>query len=910
MTLVTLTVNDQEIRVKKGTSLLHAVEEMGIQLPTMCHNAYLPPQLGGACRMCVVELKGHRNLVTACSTEAVEGMVIYTHSQRVIDARVNVLELMISDHPLDCMTCSKAGDCKLQDYCYEYDVKESPYAGGAVTELPIDTSNNFFDYDPSKCIMCGQCVRICSELQCSHAIGKDNRGFESHVVTPFNKGLASSECVSCGNCVSYCPTGALMPKKKNKFRYWEVERVKTTCAYCGVGCQMNLLVKDNRVVDVEPLDGLANRGLLCVKGKFAYKFIDHPDRLKTPLIKKNGVLTQATWDEALTLITSKALELKSTYGGSVFSGLSSARCSNEENYLFQKMMRVSFASNNVDHCARLCHASTVAGLASTLGSGAMTNSNAEVLESDVILVTGSNTTETHPVIGSFMKQAQANGTKLIVIDPRRIDLAEYADVFLQITPGTNVAIFNGIMNVIIEEGLQDMAYIKERTENYETLVDVIRQCKPEMVAEICGVDVEDIRKAARIYAAGDAAGIYYAMGVTQHSTGTQGVKELACLAMLCGNIGKPSTGVNPLRGQNNVQGACDLGALPNVLTGYQKVTDKAVIQKFSKAWDTDLPSDIGLTVTEMINGGKTGATKFLYIMGENPMISEPDLNHVVEAFEATEFIVVQDIFLTDTAKMADVVLPAACFAEKDGTFTNTERRIQRVRKAVEAPGQALPDWEILMQLMNRMGQSKVYQHPSEIMEEIATLTPMYGGISYDRITEEGLQWPCPDKDHNGTKYLHKGSFKRGKGLFDPAPYQHAAEMTDEEYPIILTTGRNLYHWHTRTMTKRVEGIHSLYPSSYIEINPLTASELEVKDGAQVKVTSRRGEILTTVKVNDNAQEGVVFMPFHFDDGAANVLTNIALDPVAKIPELKVAAVKIEACPHGRKEDFDWRDRHG
>lgn len=902
MALVTLSVNDQEIHVKKGMTLLYAVKSMGIQLPTMCHNDYLTPQQGAACRMCVVELKGHRNLVTACTTPVSEGMVIYTHSQRVIEARVTILELMISDHPLDCMTCSKAGDCKLQDYCYEYDVKESPYAGGAVTELPIDTSNKFYDYDPSKCIMCSKCVRICSELQCSHAIGKDNRGFESHVVTPFYEGLGASECVSCGNCVSYCPVGALMPKQKNKFRYWEVERVKTTCAYCGVGCQMNLLVKDNIVVDVEPLDGLANRGLLCVKGKFAYKFIDHPDRLRVPLIRKEGVLTEASWDEALTLIASKAFEIKSAYGSGVFGGLSSARCTNEENYLFQKMMRVAFGSNNVDHCARLCHASTVAGLASTLGSGAMTNSNAEVLESDVILVTGSNTTETHPVIGSFMKQAKANGAKLIVIDPRRIELAEYADVFLQITPGTNVAIFNAIMNVIIEEGLQDMDYIRERTENYETLVEVISHCTPEMAAEVCGVDTTAIRKAARIYASGDKAGIYYAMGVTQHSTGTQGVKELSSLAMLCGNVGKPSSGVNPLRGQNNVQGACDLGALPNVLTGYQKVTDKKVIQKFNRAWDTDLPSDIGLTVTEIINGGKTGATKFLYIMGENPMISEPDLNHVVEALKATEFIVVQDIFLTDTAKLADVVLPAACFAEKHGTFTNTERRIQRVRKAVDAPGQALSDWEILMKLMNRMGYGKTYHHPSEIMDEIAELTPLYGGISYHRISQEGLQWPCPDKHHLGTKYLHKGIFKRGKGLFDPAPYEHAAEITDEAYPIILTTGRNLYHWHTRTMTKRVEGIHSLYPSSYIEINPVTAKELEVKDGDQVKVSSRRGQILTTVNVNDNAQEGVVFMPFHFDDGPANILTNVVLDPVAKIPELKVAAVKIEACPNKVKRD--------
>jgi formate dehydrogenase major subunit len=561
-----------------------------------------------------------------------------------------------------------------------------------------------------------------------------------------------------------------------------------------------------------------------------------------------------------------------------------------------KMMRTVFDSNSVDHCARLCHASTVAGLAATLGSGAMTNSNSEVLDSDVILVTGSNTTETHPVIGSFMKQAKEKGAKLIVIDPRRIELADYADVFLQILPGTNVAIFNALMNVIVEENLQDLDYIKERTENYESFVEIIKGCTPELAASVCGVDIEDIRKAARIYAGGQKAAIYYAMGVTQHSTGTQGVKDLAALAMLCGNIGIESGGVNPLRGQNNVQGACDLGALPNVLTGYQKVTDSAVIKKFNQAWDADLPTDIGLTVTEIVNGGGTGDIRFMYIMGENPMISEPDLNHVRECLKKTEFLVVQDIFLTDTAQIADVVLPATCFAEKDGTFTNTERRIQRVRKAVDAPGNALADWEIIMRVMNKMGYEKTYHHPSEIMEEIAELTPIYAGISYHRISGEGLQWPCTDKHHNGTKYLHKDSIKRGKGLFDPAPYKHADEMTDDEYPIILTTGRILYHWHTRTMTKRVEAIHAMYPSSFIEINPITARDLGIKDGEQVKVSSRRGEVLTTVKVNDNAQEGVVFMPFHFDDGPANILTNSALDPIAKIPELKVAAVKIEACP--------------
>ncbi len=496
---------------------------------------------------------------------------------------------------------------------------------------------------------------------------------------------------------------------------------------------------------------------------------------------------------------------------------------------------------------------------------------------------------------------EESGAKLIVIDPRRIELAEIADVFLQITPGTNVAVINAMMQVIVEECLQDNDFIRERTENYDGFKEVVSVCTPEMAAEVCGVQAGDIRKAARMYASANRAAIYYAMGVTQHSTGTQGVKELSSLALLCGNLGRESTGVNPLRGQNNVQGACDLAALPNVLPGYQKVADPTVRRKFENAWKTaewenKLPESGGLTVTEIIHGGGTGDIRYLHIMGENPMLSEPDLNQVKKSLEATEFLIVQDIFLTETAELADVVLPAACYAEKDGTFTNTERRIQRVRKAVEAPGEAKADWVIIMELMRMLGYDKTYRHPSEIMDEIASVTPIYGGISYHRIAREGLQWPCPDKHHKGTRFLYENGFKRGLGLFDPAPYQHADELTDEEYPIILTTGRNLYHWHTRTMTKRVEGLNQLYPSSYVEVNPVTAKDLGIGDGERVRVVSRRGEIETTVKISPSAQQGVVFIPFHFDDGPANMLTNIVVDPIAKIPELKVAAVRIEACP--------------
>lgn len=523
----------------------------------------------------------------------------------------------------------------------------------------------------------------------------------------------------------------------------------------------------------------------------------------------------------------------------------------------------------------------------------MTNSIEEILDTDAIFVIGSNTTENHPVIGTHMKRAIKKGAKLIVADPRRIELADYADVFLQIKPGTNIALLNGMINVIIEKGLHDREYIEERTENFEDFEIKIRQYTPERTAKICGVDPGDIIKAAEIYAQADKAGIYYAMGITQHTTGTKGVMSVSNLALLCGNIGIESAGVNPLRGQNNVQGACDMGGLPADLPGYQKVFKPEVTEKFEAIWKSKLPTNVGLTIPEILDGAEEGKIKSIYIMGENPMVSDPDIKHVKKALSNLDFLVVQDIFLTETAELADVILPAGSFAEKDGTFTNTERRVQRVRKAINPVGDSKPDWQILMEIMNILGYDKKYLNPSDIMDEISSVTPSYGGISYDRLEEEGIQWPCPDKDHPGTKYLHKASIARGRGMFMPTDHKDSAELTDEEYPFIFTTGRILYHYHTRTMTGRVEGLNKLAPESYIEINEITANRLGMDDGEKVRVTSRRGSIITRAKVTDILDENVVFMPFHFAEGAANYLTNTALDPIAKIPELKVAAVKIE-----------------
>jgi len=674
-------------------------------------------------------------------------------------------------------------------------------------------------------------------------------------------------------------------------------RVLTTCIYCGCGCGLWLESNNGKVIGSYPSGNHpVSKGGLCVKGWNAYEFINKLDRLKVPLIKSNSGFKEVSWEHALATISKRLFEIKERYGPNSLAFLSSAKTTNEENFLMMKLARAVFKTNNVDHCARLCHASTVVGLKATFGSGAMTNSINEFEDAELFLVTGSDTTEQHPLIGSrIINAVNDKGAKLIVIDPRKIELAKYATIHMRQNNGTDVAWINGIMNIIIKEGLLDRDYIEQRTENFEELEQVVEDYTPERVEKITSIPSELLIQAARLYAKTKRAMIVYSMGITQHTTGVDNVKSLANLAMLTGHVGFASTGVNPLRGQNNVQGACDLGALPNVFSGYQDVKDDVVRDKFEKTWAVEnLPAEPGLTVTEIFKKAKEGKVKGLYIMGENPVISDPDSNSVRKAVENLEFLVIQELFLSDTAQYADVVLPATSFAEKDGTFTNTERRVERIRKTIESVGQAKADWQIISEIARRCGYKGMdYSHPSQIMDEIAELTPIYAGVSYDRLDPFGLQWPCPSKDHPGTVYLHKDRFTKGRGTFMPCVYIAPDELPDDEYNFTLSTGRIYWHWHTGTMTRRTSTLDREVPGGYVEVNPKDAEKLQLRDGEQVSVSSRRGQIEIAVKITEKVKEGSVFIPFHFRESAANVLTNPAVDPIAKIPEYKICAVKIE-----------------
>ena len=897
--MVRLTIDGRAVEAEAGQTIMQAAQAAGIDIPHLCWEERLEPV--GACRLCQVHLGDEgKEPVLACSTPVFDEMVVITESDELTARRRAILELLLSEHRVACTTCDADGDCLLQDLAYRYGASEALYGTYEHTEpavLNYTSDNRGLEYDVEKCVRCGRCVRFCEEVQQACAITFDGRGIEMKVNTAHGRPLHTSDCELCGGCIRVCPTGAMREKgARGLGRAKDLTKVRTTCTYCGVGCQLELNVNPrlNRVVRVTTRPGMGlNDGNLCVKGHFGIDFIHSSDRLTTPLIRENGSFREASWEEAVGLAGRRLREIRDANGPGSVAFLSSCRCSNEENYLMQKLARTAGGTNNVDQCATTCHAPTVAGLASAFGSGAMTNSVVEIKDCKVLFVIGSNPTEAHPIVGLEMKKAIKRGAKLVVCDPRKTWVARHADIHIQHRPGSDNMLVNAMMNYIIEEGLHDEAFIAERCVDFDAFRENLKQYDIDEAAAYCGVSPGDMRAAARLYATGDPSAIFYTLGITEHSCGTDNVKNLANLSMLCGQIGKWASGVNPLRGQNNVQGGCDMCAMPHVLPGYQKVTDPAVRERFEKAWGVTLPDNEGGRVTHFIEWAGEGLLKGFYVMGEDPVMSEPNQPKVIRYLENLEFLVCQEIFMSETAKLADVILPGACFAEKDGTFTASERRVQRIRRAVDPPGMARPDWQITCDMAAAMGYEMPYEHPGEVFDEMAALNPLYAGLNYDRIDADGLQWPCRTPDDPGTVFLHDGTFSHGKGIFQPIVFRPQKEEPDDDYPLILSTGRTLFHYNVGNMTRKTAAMTQKQKECFVEINRETAADLGVADGDAVTVTTRRGAIPARARVADRVRRDSVWMPFHFVEAPANVLTNDVFDPVTATAEYKCCAARVE-----------------
>jgi formate dehydrogenase alpha subunit len=923
---VDLKIDGRRIMAPRGATLLDAAAANGIAIPSLCHHRELLPS--GNCRLCTVEIDGWRTEVAACAIKVAPGMVVRTRTPRIDASRRSMLAMLLSRFHDARWADPARPETEFEFWCRHYGVS-IPESVRAPGPHPVDDDPHpFIRVDRNRCILCARCVRACREIQGRDVWGIAQRGERSAIAAGMAQPMLDARCESCGLCAAVCPTGALEDRTVDAGKPETL--VTTTCPYCGVGCNFDIAVREGRAVRVAsnpyaPVNGMH----LCVKGRYGFDFLDHPDRLRMPRVRREllegarrvpgeprGEWVETDWPTALALVAGRFEAIRRDSGGDAIGVFSSAKCTNEENYLAQKLARQVLGTHNVDHCARLCHASTVAGLAMALGSGAMSNTMRDVAEeARAILVIGSNTTEQHPVFGAMLRQAARRGTKLVVADPRRIDLAEFATLHLRQRPGTDIALINGLLNVIFERGWEDRGFIAARTEGFEALREAVRTYDPARVAAITGVAEADLLRAAEILACEKPMAVVWAMGITQHTTGVANVLAMANLQLALGNLGVPGGGVNPLRGQNNVQGACDMGALPNVFPSYQAVGNADARARMAAAWALGGGAPVafadhpGLTVTEMVGAAGEGTLRALYVIGENPVMTDPDVGHVKVALAKAELVVLQEIFPSETAAYADVLLPGAAWAEKDGTFTNTERRIQRVREAVEPPGEARPDWAILAELATRIlalqGRTPAgpcaawrYATPAQILDEVAAVTPSYAGVSFHRLDGgESLHWPVPSPDHPGTPILHRERFPIGRGKFHVVEHLAPREEPDAGYPLLLTTGRVLYHWHGGEMTRRSAGLNALCPEPEVEVNPADARRLGLRDGATTRFVSRRGELHARAWITDRVPEGVVFGNFHFPGtGNVNNLTILALDPVAKIPEYKVCAVRAEAMP--------------
>ena len=909
---VSLSIDGASVTVPRGTSVMAATMMLGTKIPKLCATDSI--EAFGSCRLCLVEIEGRRGTPASCTTPAEDKMVVRTQTDRLASLRKGVMELYISDHPLTCLTCSANGDCELQDMAGAVGLREVRYgyAGDNHLDAPTDASNPYFSFESSKCIVCSRCVRACEEVQGTFALTIQGRGFASRV-SPGGTDFFGSDCVSCGACVQACPTATLNEKSVIALGTPE-HSVVTTCAYCGVGCSFKAEMQGDKVVRMVPYKGgAANDGHSCVKGRFAWGYATHKDRMTEPMIRQRitDPWRVVSWQEALDHAAAEFKRLQAQYGRDSIGGITSSRCTNEETYLVQKLVRAGFGNNNVDTCARVCHSPTGYGLKVTVGTSAGTQDFASVDFTDVILVIGANPTDGHPVFGSRMKKRLRRGARLIVADPRRIDLVKSphirADHHLPLRPGTNVALLNALAHVVVTEGLVDEDYVRTRCdlEAFESWARFIADPRhaPEAVGEGIGVDAAEIRAAARLYATGGNAAIYYGLGVTEHSQGSTTVMAMANLAMATGNIGRPGVGVNPLRGQNNVQGACDMGSFPHEFPGYRHVSDDATREIFESFWGAKLSGEPGLRITNMLDEAVEGTFKGLYIQGEDIAQSDPDTQHVTAGLRAMECVVVQDIFLNETAKYAHVFLPGSSFLEKDGTFTNAERRIGRVRK-VMAPLGGLADWEATMALSNALGYPMTYAHPSQIMDEVAATTPTFAGVSYAKLDELGsIQWPCNAAAPNGTPTMHVDRFVNGRGNFMLTDYVPTEERTGPRFPLILTTGRILSQYNVGAQTRRTDNV-LWHPEDVLEIHPFDAEARSVKDGDLVAVASRAGDIALHAKVTERMQPGVVYTTFHHAKTGANVITTDNSDWATNCPEYKVTAVEVRRT----NRPSDWQAR--